>query len=45
VYKDLGHRLATQDKRREITAWTTMGALGFILTGALLSGVWFRRLV
>jgi Ca-activated chloride channel family protein len=45
VYKDLGHRLATEDKRREITAWTTMGALGFILTGALLSGVWFRRLV
>jgi len=45
VYKDLGHRLATEDKRREITAWTTMGACGFILTGALLSGVWFRRLV
>ena len=45
VYKDLGHRLATEDKRREITAWTTMGAVGFILTGALLSGIWFRRLV
>lgn len=45
VYKDLGHRLATENKRREITAWTTMGALGFILTGALLSGAWFRRLV
>jgi Ca-activated chloride channel family protein len=45
VYKDLGHRLATENKRREITAWTTMGALGFILTGALLSGIWFRRLV
>jgi Ca-activated chloride channel homolog len=45
VYKDLGHRLATENKRREITAWTTMGALGFILVGALLSGIWFRRLV
>ncbi len=45
VYKDLGHRLATENKRREITAWTTLGALGFILTGALLSGAWFRRLV
>jgi len=45
VYKDLGHRLATQRKKREITAWTTMGALGFILAGAVLSGVWFRRLV
>jgi Ca-activated chloride channel family protein len=45
VYRDLGHRLATEDKRREITAWTTIGALVFILTGAVLSGVWFRRLV
>jgi Ca-activated chloride channel homolog len=45
VYKDLGHRLATENKRREITAWTTAGALGFILAGALLSGLWFRRLV
>ena len=45
VYKDLGHRLATQRKKREITAWTTMGALGFILAGAALSGIWFRRLV
>lgn len=45
VYKDLGHRLATEDQRREITAWTTLGAIAFILTGALLSGVWFRRLV
>jgi Ca-activated chloride channel homolog len=45
VYKDLGSRLATERKRREITAWTTMGALGFVLAGALLSGVWFRRLV
>jgi Ca-activated chloride channel family protein len=45
VYKDLGHRLATEHKRREITAWTTGGALGFILAGALFSGLWFRRLV
>jgi Ca-activated chloride channel homolog len=45
VYKDLGHSLARENKRREITAWTTMGALGFVLVGALLSGLWFRRLV
>ena len=45
VYKDLGSRLARENKKREITAWTTTGALGFILLGALLSGVWFRRLV
>jgi Ca-activated chloride channel family protein len=45
VYKDLGSRLATETKKREITQWWTMGALGFILVGALLSGLWFRRLV
>jgi Ca-activated chloride channel homolog len=45
VYKDLGHRLAKERTKREITAWMTMGALGFIIVGALLSGVWFRRLV
>jgi Ca-activated chloride channel homolog len=45
VYKDLGSRLAHEKKKREITTWITMGALGFILGGALLSGLWFRRLV
>ena len=45
VYKDLGSRLAHESKKREITQWWTMGAVGFIAVGALLSGVWFRRLV
>ena len=45
VYKDLGSRLATQKKKREITAWTTTGAVVCILLGAVLSGVWFRRVV
>jgi Ca-activated chloride channel family protein len=45
VYKDLGSRLANETKKREITNWTTMGALVFILLGALLSGLWFRRVV
>jgi len=45
VYKDLGSRLATEKKEREITQWWLMGALGFIVVGAVLSGVWFRRLV
>ena len=45
VYKDLGSRLAKEHKKREITQWWTMGALGFILVGSLASGVWFRRLV
>jgi Ca-activated chloride channel family protein len=45
VYKDLGSRLAHQHKKREITQWWALGALGFILGGAVLSGIWFRRLV
>ncbi len=45
VYKDLGSRMAKENKKREITQWWTMGALGFILGGALLSGLWFRRLI
>jgi Ca-activated chloride channel family protein len=45
VYKDLGSRLATQKKMREVTQWTTLGALVCILGGAGLSAVWFRRLV
>jgi len=45
VYKDLGSRMAHENKKREITQWWTMGALAFILVGALCSGVWFRRLV
>jgi Ca-activated chloride channel family protein len=45
VYKDLGSRTAHENKKREITQWWTMGALGFILVGAVLSGAWFRRLV
>jgi Ca-activated chloride channel homolog len=44
VYKDLGSRLAHQHKKREITQWWALGALGFILCGAVLSGIWFRRL-
>jgi Ca-activated chloride channel family protein len=45
VYKDLGSRMAKESKKREITQWWTMGALGFILGGAVLSGIWFRRLI
>jgi Ca-activated chloride channel family protein len=45
VYKDLGSRLLHQKKWREVTVAVTGAALAFILGGALLSGVWFRRLV
>jgi Ca-activated chloride channel family protein len=45
VYKDLGSRLLHEKKWREITVGVTAVALALILGGALLSGVWFRRLV
>jgi len=45
VYKDLGSRLVKEKKRREITAIATGAAVVFLLAGAVLSGLWFRRLV
>jgi Ca-activated chloride channel family protein len=45
VYDDLGSRLVQDKKEREISAVAAGAALAFILTGALLSGLWFRRLV
>ena len=45
VYKDLGHRLVYTKKNREITVGVTLAALVLILAGAVLSGLWFRRLV
>jgi Ca-activated chloride channel homolog len=45
VYEDLGHRLLKQRERREVTAVATGAALVFMLAGAALSGLWFRRLV
>ncbi len=45
VYKDLGSRLVYADQFREITAAVTAGALVLIIVGAVLSGLWFRRLV
>jgi Ca-activated chloride channel family protein len=45
VYESLGSKIATSKMEREITQWWTMAALAFIVVGALLSGLWFRRLV
>ncbi len=45
VYKDLGSRLVQDRKRREVTVAVAGAALVFLLAGAALSGVWFRRLV
>jgi Ca-activated chloride channel family protein len=44
VYQDLGHRLAHERKQHEVTAGATGAALVFMLAGAVLSGLWFRRL-
>jgi Ca-activated chloride channel family protein len=45
VYKDLGSRLVKDKKKREITGIAVGAALAAMIAGALLSGVWFRRLV
>jgi Ca-activated chloride channel homolog len=45
VYKDLGSRLVYGRQYREITAGVTGAALALIVAGAVLSGLWFRRLV
>jgi Ca-activated chloride channel family protein len=45
VYDDLGSRSARENKRHEITAGAAGLALLFVVAGALLSGLWFRRIV
>jgi Ca-activated chloride channel family protein len=45
VYKDLGSRLVTDKKKREITVALAGAAAVCLIAGALLSGLWFRRLV
>jgi Ca-activated chloride channel family protein len=45
VYKDLGSRLVRETKKKEITTVAVGAALALILGGALLSGIWFRRIV
>jgi Ca-activated chloride channel homolog len=45
VYKQLGSRLAHEKKTREVTEFAVGGALLLILAGAVVSGLWFRRLV
>lgn len=45
VYKQLGSRIAYRDEPREITAAFSGGALALLAGGALLSLMWFRRLV
>jgi Ca-activated chloride channel homolog len=45
VYKQLGSHLAHVREKKEITAAVVGAALILILLGALVSGIWFRRVV
>ena len=45
VYEDLGSRLLHEKRWKEITVAVTAAALVLILAGAVLSALWFRRLV
>jgi len=45
VYEALGSRIGYRDEQREITAAFSGGALVLLAAGALLSLLWFRRLV
>jgi hypothetical protein len=43
VYSELGSRVGSRRKLVEVTPAFAAGALVFMLTGGLLSGIWFRR--
>jgi Ca-activated chloride channel family protein len=45
VYEDLSSELVHDKKKREITVALAGAAAVFLVAGALLSGLWFRRLV
>jgi hypothetical protein len=45
VYKDLGSRLVKNKTKKEVTVIAVAIALGCILAGIVLSGLWFRRIV
>jgi Ca-activated chloride channel family protein len=43
VYANLGSKVSTEEKLRELTAWTLGGALVMLLISGALSLVWFNR--
>ena len=43
VYRELGSRIGHKPKTVEVTAAAAGGGIVLMLTGALLSGIWFRR--
>lgn len=45
TYADLGSRVGKRQKTVEVTAAAAGGGLALMLAGALLSGLWFRRVV
>jgi hypothetical protein len=45
TYAELGSRVGHTHKTVEVTPVAAAGGLAFILAGAFLSGLWFRRLV
>jgi Ca-activated chloride channel family protein len=45
TYRELGSRVGHRRKEVEVTSVAAGGGLVFMLAGAVLSGVWFRRLV
>jgi Ca-activated chloride channel family protein len=45
VYKDLGHQLVKDRKKHEITVVLAGIAVVLLIAGAVLSGIWFRRIV
>jgi Ca-activated chloride channel family protein len=45
TYSELGSRVGHRRKSVEITSAAAASGLAFMLAGALLSGIWFRRLV
>ena len=44
VYDELGSRVGSKRKTVEVTAVAAAGGIAFMLSGALLSGLWFRRM-
>ena len=44
IYRALGSRVGRQNKTVEVTAVAAGGGMALMLAGALLSGLWFRRL-
>ena len=43
TYSELGSRVGKTHKTVEVTAAAAAGGIVFMLAGALLSGLWFRR--